>query len=43
MDLDNFLRQNDFIEVRLIGGFRQDCRKMIGKKVPIYMNRHLLP
>ena len=27
MDLDNFLRQNDFIEVRLIGGFRQDCRK----------------
>ena len=27
MDLDNFSRQNDFIEVRLIGGFRQDCRK----------------
>ena len=26
MDLDNFSRQKDFIEVRLIDGFRQDCR-----------------
>ena len=27
MDLDNFSRQKNFIEVRLIGGFRQHCRK----------------
>ena len=29
MDLDNFSRQNNFIKVRLIGGFRQDCRKTL--------------
>ena len=27
IDLDRFLQQEEFIEVRLVYGFRQDCRK----------------
>ena len=27
IDLDRFLQQKEFIEVRLVYGFRQDCRK----------------
>ena len=27
IDLDHFFQQKEFIEVRLLYGFRQDCRK----------------
>ena len=29
IDLDSFLQQKEFIEVRLVYGFRQDCRKTV--------------